>query len=293
MFTKNIFYVCSVLRLGIIINENWMTNLSNTGCSKYCTKYRISDHIFDFQCQCIQWLLFVSSVNRHCVYMCMLSTYQSIWMRSRFFFFFFIHFLFNDTMIWNRIINFVICYSNFFLFALLFYARICDCFTFDISVELPVLDFRFSTALSLFLLLKLMTSNSICIFASTISVSIRIGIVHKHSTKIEIACRFSLFVFILRWEEPTRKWMSMGTSACDDSLSSSVVVATMFIQLNFLIPSCMQTIKSTTTISLFLCLFSLSLDYKFFHHCYCKRKYIHHHRLCYHFDTIKIHILED
>lgn len=167
--------------VGIIMNENRMTNLSKAGCWKYCY-VRISDHIFDFQCQCIQWLLFVRSVSRHCsvsvcACVCYLSTHLRIRLNafaSRLFFSTSSFNFISMTMIWNRIINIVICWQLFphpprsllpkFVIA-------------SLSISplnyLREFRFRFSAALHL----DLMTSNSICIFASTIQHLLRFGIV--------------------------------------------------------------------------------------------------------------------
>lgn len=125
-----------------------MTNLLNTRC----WKYSVSDHIFDFQCQCIQWLLFVRSVNRHCHpkpkhTMCMCVCYLSIqlnafvsWFPSSSFIFCFND---NDMKSYNK---YRYLLATFFLSL---FCRIGDCFVFDIYIELPELRFQFRAALPL------------------------------------------------------------------------------------------------------------------------------------------------
>lgn len=91
-------------------------------CKMWKNIVNLSAPIFDFQCQCMRWLLFVRlpgcPLLSHCYPLCTViytKAKQDTKVYSReFFFFFHLTFLFNSrTMIWNRTINILLSASNF------------------------------------------------------------------------------------------------------------------------------------------------------------------------------------
>lgn len=128
----------------------WMTeSIDEPFKSRMFKSYSVSVIIFfDFQCQCIQWLLFVRSVNRHCARVLYLSLpIQLSAFASRISFLDFVfqfHFNDNDMKSYNKY-----CYllATFFSpYATHTCTKIRDCFAFDIYIELPE-SFAFDLAL--------------------------------------------------------------------------------------------------------------------------------------------------